>query len=445
MSCWRWSPPRAASERVGFREIAEEDALKHDELVRAWRQDLHRHPELGFTEFRTASLAARALAERGWTVAVGAEAIKSDARLGVPSEEALEAAFTRAVAAGADPEFVQPMRGGLTGVVATLAGDRPGPTVGVRCDMDALPILESADPQHVPAARGYRSVWDGIMHACGHDAHVAMAVSLGHRLAADRDFAGTVKLVLQPAEEGGRGADAMVAAGVLDDVDLLVAVHVGVDVPSGAVCTRVDDNLASVKLRVTFTGRAAHAAGEPHLGRHALLGAAAATLSIHTMPPFRQHLTRVNVGKLTGGRAANITPDSAEMVVDIRADDSEICADMHGRVEEILRGAATMYGLQVTTEVIGRTHAAVCDEAAWKRVEAASRSVGATIADNIAHTVGSDDATSMMRHVQARGGAATYVCVGSFLPDYHHTPAFDIDDECLGLGVDMLEVLVRES
>src|SRR4051794_13545631 len=148
-----------------------------------WRRDLHAHPELGFTEFRTASRVAGRLADLGWDVVVGPAAIASGERLGVPADAELEAAYARAESAGGDARFLPALRGGHTAVVATLHGS--GPTVGLRADLDALPIVESVATEHLPAREGFASRWPGVMHACGHDGHVGIAIELAERLTAD--------------------------------------------------------------------------------------------------------------------------------------------------------------------------------------------------------------------------------------------------------------------
>src|SRR5882757_1164689 len=170
-----------------------------EEVALAWRRDLHVHPEVGFTEFRTASRVAGTLADLGWDVVTGPAAMAPGERLGVPGEAELDAAYERAAATGADPRFLPTMRGGHTAVVATLRGSHPGRAVGLRADLDALPITESTDPAHRPARLGYPSAFPGSMHACGHDGHIGMAVELAHRLAAGR-----LRHDLLPTGRGGR-------------------------------------------------------------------------------------------------------------------------------------------------------------------------------------------------------------------------------------------------
>lgn len=419
--------------------MAEENVLPLS-LV-ALRRDFHRYPEVGFCEFRTASRAAGMLADLGWDVRCGGDAMDPGARLGVPPRAQLEECFSRA-ADGGDGRFLPRMRGGLTGVVATLRGSRPGPVVALRADMDALPLQESADTGHLPAREGFGSAWPGTMHACGHDGHVAIALELAARLAADRDFPGTVKLLLQPAEEGGRGAAAMAAAGVADDAGLFVALHLGMGFPSGGLCPAVSGLMANSKLKAVFHGVAAHAAASPDKGRHALLGAAAAALAVHAMPHVPGHETRVNAGALHSGTVSNIVPDRAELLLETRADDGDVNADLERRVRAALAGSAAAFGLGLDVELIGAVTTAVSDPAAEALVVAAARSAGVPLALQT-RPAASDDACAFMRRVQSLGGLADYMALGAGDHGPHHSPGFDIDESALPVAVRLLEHLVR--
>lgn len=405
------------------------------------RRDFHSYPEVGFCEFRTASRAAGILADLGWDVRTGDGVLVPEARLGTPDAAELAAAYERAGEHGGDARFLPAMRGGFTGVLASLRGNRPGPVVGLRADLDALPLTESEDAGHRPSAEGFRSRWDGAMHACGHDGHVAMALDLAARLT-DRDFPGTVRLILQPAEEGGRGAAAMVAAGVADDLDIFLAAHLGLGLPTGSVCANISGLLANAKLRATFHGVAAHAAMAPEQGRHALLGAAAATLAVHSMPPFSGHQTRVNVGMLRGGTASNIIPGSAVLLLETRADEAAVCDELEQRARAMLQGAAASYGLSVDIELIGATPTATTDPGIERTVAAAATALGATVSEP-GSGIGSDDAMAFLRRVQQRGGTGGYFGIGAGSPAPHHSQLFDIDEDALPLAVDLLEKLLR--
>ncbi|MFC4950913.1 amidohydrolase [Pseudonocardia sp. GCM10023141] len=409
----------------------------------AWRRDLHTHPEVGFLEFRTASRVAGTLADLGWDVVTGRAAMVAAQRLGVPAQPELDEAFARAVGAGADDRFVGGMEGGHTAVVATLHGPRPGRAIGLRADMDALPILETAGPFHRPAREGFASVWPGAMHACGHDGHVGMAIELAQRLTADPP-AGSVTIFFQPAEEGGRGARAMVPTGLADRIDLFVALHLGLSLPTGTFTPAIDGLLANSKLRAVFHGRSAHASLAPQDGRNALLGAASATLALAGLTRVAGHDTRVSVGRISGGTSSNIVPDFAEVLLETRADDGAVNADLETRARSMLHGAAQMHGLGVEVELIGTVTTARADAAAHDAVAAAGRAAGLRAVVPAADSgVASDDATALMRRVQERGGTATYAGLGSDLAGPHHTATFDLDEAALPLGVELMERLIR--
>ena len=205
-----------------IKELA--DGIQND-LV-ACRRDFHKYAETGWLEMRTSSIIARKLTELGYEVLTGDQVCKKDARMGVPSDEVLEQQYQRAVEQGADPEFVQRTRGGMTGVIGILRCGE-GPTVAMRFDIDALGVIEETDADHLPAREGFGSVNPGFMHACGHDGHATIGLGVARVLMAIRDqLHGTVKLIFQPAEEGVRGAKAIVENGHLDGVQYLIGSHI---------------------------------------------------------------------------------------------------------------------------------------------------------------------------------------------------------------------------
>jgi aminobenzoyl-glutamate utilization protein A len=400
--------------------------------VVALRRDLHAFPETGFLEYRTAALAAETLAGLGYAVRVGPEVMRAEAMAGRPSDTAIAAAQEAARAAGAPEHWIGRMPGGQTGVVADLArGD--GPVVAFRFDMDALPVPETAAPGHRPNEQGYASTRPGSMHACGHDGHTAIGLTLAARLAADPDWRGRLRLVFQPAEEGGRGARPMVEAGTLDDVDWFFCGHLGCLLPSGKLAAEATGFLFSRKIDVTFTGRAAHAAMGPQEGRNALLAAASAALGLHGIARHASETTHVNVGRLTAGAGRNIIADRAEMLIEVRAESDAGLAYMVERAEQVLQGAATMQGVAVNTQIMGETISADTSPEAAAIVAKAGAGLLEVVPDwSIG---GGDDATFMMRAVQRRGGKAAYFILGSDLAAVHHAVDFDIDEATLETGV----------
>jgi aminobenzoyl-glutamate utilization protein A len=333
------------------------------------------------------------------------------------------------------------MKRGLTAVVGILHGRRPGPTIAYRFDMDALPIVESKELNHLPTQFDFRSHHEGIMHSCGHDGHTAIGLKLAEEMAY-KNFAGTLKLIFQPAEEGGRGAYAMVKKGVVDDVDALFCMHLGLNLPSREICAGAIDFLASTKMTAYFTGISAHAAFAPEKGRNALLGAATALLNIHALPRFSAADTRINVGALNGGPAANIVPSHARMTIETRSTSHEVNQELERRVRGIIAHSATMHELEHEVKVIGKAIVAVCDLELVSLVEQEARKLPGVHSIKKNHPFcASEDATFLMKRVEERGGKATYMVIGTSLPAPHHNEKFDIEEGALSLTVQLLEQL----
>jgi aminobenzoyl-glutamate utilization protein A len=409
------------------------------------RRDLHRHAEPGWCEVRTASLIARRLTDLGFSVRLGQEVL-AEARPGLPPQEELDAAYRRALEQGADRRFAEQLRDGYTGVVASLVGDRPGPTVALRFDIDANYGHESTDPSHTAQARRYRSVNEGVHHSCGHDAHTAIGLAVAHDLVAAGSHAGEVRLVFQPAEEGLRGGPAMVAAGVVDDVDVLLGCHIGVQARStGEVVAGYRRILASHKFDVHFRGRNAHAGISPHEGRNAIQAAAIAVGNLLAISRHGDGETRVNVGTIEGGETRNSVPAHAVIRGEVRADDNEILDYLLARVDDVVRGAATSTGVEAETRVAGGADGADSTEELAALVGRVAAGVdGVTSVRPAADFKGSDDMSSFMNAVQRSNGQAVYFGLGSRLGDVHHAPGFDIDDDALVIGRDVFLGCLRE-
>ena len=229
---------------------------------------------------------------------------------------------------------------------------------------------------------------------------------------------GTVKFIFQPGEEGGRGALPMVKAGVVDDVDYFIAIHLGTGVPSRSFRPAVRGHLASAKLDVTFRGRAAHAGGRPEEGRNALLAAASAVVGLYGIARHHAGRSRINVGTLRAGSGRNVIADEATMAMEVRGETEAIADYMLERAEAVLKGAALAQDVTVEIKLAGRTTVATSDEGLSQRLarSLSGRIPGVEI-DAASHvTGGSEDATYFMRRVQERGGQAIYAVVGSDIP-----------------------------
>ncbi len=372
------------------------------ELV-ALRRELHRHPEVGFAERRTSAYVGERMAAAGLEI--------------------------RQMA--------------TTGLLATLRGDRPGPTTLVRAELDALPIHETSS---VP----YRSQNDGVMHACGHDAHMAIALVVAERLAAIReDVRGTIKFAFQPAEEIAGGAKQMIEEGALENptVDRSIALHVWQDLPVGIVAVASGACWAAVDdLTFTVRGRSGHGA-MPHQAIDAVVVAAQIVTALQTVvsrtrSPFAPAV--LTIGSIHGGTAWNIIADRVEMRGTLRTFDAAVRERLLGQLTRIARGIAESmeatcevedrYGAppvvndpevadlvrEAVAPIVGEEHVLVADPAAW--------------GDDFAYFA--QDTPGCLFDV----GSAN---ASKGLDKGHHNSAFDIDEDCLPIAAASLEAILR--
>ncbi len=289
-------------------------ASLQDQVI-AWRRDLHQHPELGNREFRTAALVAEHLRALGF----------DEVRTGVAH----------------------------TGVVGLLKGGQPGGVVALRADMDALPVTEAVD---LPFASKARAVWNGeevgVMHACGHDCHVAILMGVASILAGLREqIHGSIKFIFQPAEEmppeGEQGGAAlMIQEGVLEKPtpSAIFGLHVTSRQPAGVIGYRPGPTMASSdKLKITVQGRQTHGAA-PWLGVDPIVTSAQIVLGLQTVVSRTLDLNRepavVTIGAIKGGVRENIIPETVEMRGTIRSFDEGMRDDIHARVTELAEGIA---------------------------------------------------------------------------------------------------------
>ncbi len=410
------------------------------------RRELHRKPEPAWREFYTTARIVAALEDLEFDLDelyVGREAIAGDHRMGVPDESELEEWYERARDAGADEAVLEKLEGGYTGAVAVV--DRgEGPTVGLRVDVDALPLEESADSEHRPAAEGFRSEHEGAMHACGHDAHATIGIGVLEAVQ-ESDFSGTLKVFFQPAEEIVGGGKSMAKSEHIEDVDYLLATHVGLDHPTGEIVAGIDGFLAVSHLEATFTGESAHAGARPEEGRNAIQALATAVQNLYAIPRHADGATRVNAGVVEGGTAANIVAEEARVVAEVRGETTELMEYTNEHARRILRSAAEMHDCEVEIETGAEAPSARSDDALVSIVGDVAREVDGV--DRILERDdlgGSEDATYLMQTVQENGGLACYVGVGTDHPGGHHTSTFDVDEESIRHGVEVLSGAIEE-
>lgn len=420
--------------------IAKLAQAKAEQLVQR-RRDFHKYAETAWTEFRTASIVAATLTKCGYQVQVGSDVIDAEAMMGCPSTAELKAQQERAIAQGADPAWVELMNGGKTGVVGVLKCRQPGPVLAFRFDMDANDVTEVAQADHRPWRDGFASVNSKAMHACGHDGHTAIGLTVAEILAElQADLSGTIKLIFQPAEEGVRGAKAMVASGVADYVDYLIGMHLGIGIKQRQVMTcNTIGFLATTKLDAIFTGKPAHAGAAPETGKNALLAAATAVLNLHAISRHSKGVSRINVGVMQAGSGRNVIPDKAVLKLETRGTESEINAYVEEQALRILQAAADMYDVELKTELMGG--AAGCANSVdlvqrLQKIAETSQLFAQVLAE--ASIGGSEDCTYFMERVQQVGGQAAYLLIGTELAAGHHDSRFDFDEDSLLTAVRLL-------
>jgi aminobenzoyl-glutamate utilization protein A len=251
-----------------------------------------------------------------------------------------------------------------------------------------------------------------------------------------------VKLIFQPAEEGVRGAKAMVSAGVVDDVDYLVGHHLYSGWDLGEIDPGRGGYLATTKFDAFITGEAAHAGGRPHEGRNALLAAATAVLNLHAVPRHKDGATRINVGKLVAGTGRNVICQSAHLAVETRGSSSELNEYVYAYAMQVLESAASMHGCTLVVRAMGGAQSADSDAQLSERVGKLTQGLAGYSLRPPDDGGGSEDFTYMMERVQQRGGQATSIGIGADLGGWgHHTAEFDFDERALGLAMRLLSQL----
>ena len=400
------------------------------------RRWLHAHPEEGWCEFETTYFIVKRLEELGLKALCGIEVIEPNAVMG-RNEQTVQAAQARALEHGVPAEFLKRL-GGYTGAMAVLETGRPGPVTAIRVDIDCLPIEETTDPKHEANQGHYRSEYPGFSHACGHDGHTAVGLGVAAWLADNKDqLNGTVKVLFQPAEEGVRGAAAMAAKGIVDEVDWFAGAHIGCSAYLGQVGVSHQGYLATTKFDLEYDGIQA-AAGSPENGRSALMCAAATCMSLGSLPGHSEGITRVQIGKLISGVGRNIVAPHAYMQLEVRGESTKINDYLAANVEMTVKGMAAAYGVQYRLTRMGEAVTYKGDEEAVEAVKAAARDVpGVESVVDMNAKVGSEDCTMLIRRVQEHGGKAAFFYYGCNHPG-HHRADFCIQDEVslpIGWGV----------
>ena len=404
-----------------------------------WRRYLHRYPEEGWTEFATVAFLAATLERWGFRLTLGADALCSASRMGLPAPELLTAAAARAQAHGVESRWLGIFHNGMTALWADIdlgSASQQAPLLVLRFDMDALPINEARDAAHFPVCEGFASLHHGLMHACGHDGHMAIGLGLARLLSKCRAAFSQplrVRLLFQPAEEGVRGAQAVTDAGALAGATWLLGLHIGIAAQrTGELVCGVDNFLATSKIDVRFTGLAAHAGAAPQKGHNALLAASAAALGLHAISRNGNGDTRVCVGTLQAGQCRNTIPAHAAMELEVRASNDNVHQWLEAEAQRVVAAAAQLWHCSEEHRLAGRAPAASSHPLLRAVVQRCAQQVNFFTAVRPACAFGaSEDFSLLVNTVHEAGGQADYVLIGSDLASGHHTPYFDFDERVL--------------
>ena len=412
------------------------------QLLKQHRRNLHTYPETAWTEFQTTWYIYQQLMTLPFKLRLGKE-ILNEAFVLNRDEEEVKSSTKRALNNGVPKEFIH-ILDEFTGVMATFETHKSGPTFVLRFDIDALSITEDDSADHNSGKNGFISCNPGAMHACGHDGHTAMGLTVAKILAQIKEqLHGTIKLIFQPAEEGVRGARAMVAKGIVDDVDYMFGGHIGFKATkSDSLVCLTGGFLATTKLDASFKGESSHAGAAPERGRNALLAAAASCIALHSISRHGQGASRINVGVLQAGTGRNVLPDVGLIKMETRGANTEINEFMVTEARRMIKASADMYNVDVTVSEAGGAPACVADHELGAEIKALAEACGqyGQVVDYM-DLGGSEDCSYFMERVQQNGGRAAYLMYGTEIAAGHHNSCFDFDEKCLYKAVAMLTEL----
>jgi len=402
---------------IGF---AQQSDQKLNKKVIQWRHEIHQNPELSNREFKTAEKVAAHLKSLGMEVQTGIA---------------------------------------HTGVVGVLKGKKPGKVLALRADMDALPVTEQNNLSFRSTVQAtYNGKETGVMHACGHDTHVAILMGVAELLAANTDFAGTVKFIFQPAEEGAPegeegGADLMIAEGVLENpkVDAIFGLHINSGTHVGKVRYRPQGIMASSqRFVINVKGKQAHGS-QPWMSVDPILISAKIVDGLQSIISRNADLTKeaavISVGSIHSGIRFNIIPEEAQMIGTIRTLDKEMKEVIRNRMKELVPKIAQAYGGEA--EVIIQDGAPITyndPDLTSQMIPSIERVLGTENVEVVNAVTGAEDFSYFQQEIPG-----FYFFLGGTpktLPETeapsHHTPNFFIDDSALIHGVNVLTAMVKD-
>jgi amidohydrolase len=370
------------------------------EKLKTWRRHLHAHPELSQRETKTSAFVQERLRE-----------------LGVP--------------------FVAGIGG--TGIVATLHRDGGTRSVGLRADMDALPITEQSDAAHA-------SRTTGVMHACGHDGHTVALLGAADALNRDPAWKGTVQLVFQPAEENGAGAKAMIADGLFErfPMERVFGLHNWPGLAPGVIAVHDGPVMAAGgRWTITLHGLAGHAA-KPHLTRDPIVAAghlivALQSIAARNVDPMDSVV--LSIGAINGGSVSNQIPDAVTLVGTLRTYRAEVRAMVIDRMKAIIEGVATSFGMRAEYDIASTGRATINSAAEAALAAAAAEAAGLTVRRDVKPSTAGDDFSFL---IADRPGAYVWVGNGLATEDGElHNAHYDFNDDILPACVVWLASVAR--
>ena len=369
------------------------------------RRTIHMHPELGFEEVETSKLVSE------WLERFGLQVKRGIAK---------------------------------TGVVGLLQGSEPGRTVAIRADMDALPLDEA---NQVP----YVSKVKGKMHACGHDAHVAILLGVAKYFSSIKDqLKGNIKWIFQPAEEGGGGGKVMVEEGVLESpkVDAIFGTHVFPLLPVGKVGIYEREGLAAAdRVKIKIIGKGGHGA-MPHLCKDPILAAGHVITQLHSIVsrninPLDSAV--ITIGKISGGTAINIIPDEVEMLVTVRSLSPRVREELNRRMEEVVQGVARSFEMDYRYEFEYGYPVLINDPEMSRLVTSAcSKGIGKENVEVLRPSMGAEDFAYYLEKIPGSFFRLGIRNEKRGITHPYHSSLFDIDEEVLPFGVEMFVRIIDQ-
>ena len=404
-----------------FSSIAQEISAELVQKVIQWRHEIHQNPELSNREFKTAQKVANHMRALGIEVETGIA---------------------------------------HTGVVGVLKGNKPGRVIALRADMDALPVTERND---LPYRSNVRAIYNGqetgVLHACGHDMHVAILMGVAEKLAKNNDFPGTVKFIFQPAEEGPPqgeegGADMMIEEGVLENpkVDAIFGLHINSGLHTGKVSYRARGIMASSqRFVIDIKGKQAHGS-TPWTSIDPIMIAGKVMDGLQSIISRNVDLTNeaavISVGSIHSGIRFNIIPETAQMIGTIRTLDTGMKEIIRERIKSLVPTIAQAYGGDAVVTIVDGSPVTYNDPALTAQmIPSIEKVLGKENVQEVNAVTGAEDFSYFQQEIPGLyfflGGASASTAESKPLSS-HHTPGFIVDDSALIHGVKVLTTLTKD-